>query len=209
MHWGRKRAAAGRGRVPGMNHVPYMRAFHEKGVTVTINTRLHSIRRDGNALVVTLFSDFAEGWRAERRVDQVVVEHGTLPLADLYFELKPLSKSAIPAAIQKAERYRLLNEPQEAESICLDILAIDPDNREAPVVLLLALTDQFDEGRPDCVQRADERDVIEIVPRRLGERSGLAPTRHAPIDELRISLEADIRAEAHALREEHDLIVDG
>ena len=78
----------------GMNHVPYMRVFHEKSVTVTINTRLHSIRRDGNALVATLSSDFADGWRAERRVDQVVVEHGTLPLGDLYFELKPLSKNA-------------------------------------------------------------------------------------------------------------------
>ncbi|MET0940624.1 MAG: NADH:flavin oxidoreductase [Mesorhizobium sp.] len=78
----------------GMNHVPYMRVFHEKNVTVTINTRLHSIRRDGNALVATLSSDFADGWRAERRVDQVVVEHGTLPLGDLYFELKPFSKNA-------------------------------------------------------------------------------------------------------------------
>ena len=78
----------------GMNHVPYMRVFHEKNVTVTINTRLHSIRRDGNALVATLSSDFADGWRAERHVDQVVVEHGTLPLGDLYFELKPLSKNA-------------------------------------------------------------------------------------------------------------------
>ena len=78
----------------GLNHVPYMRAFHEKGVTVTINTRLHSIRRDGNALVASLASDFADGWRAERRVDQVVVEHGTQPLDDLYFELKPLSRNA-------------------------------------------------------------------------------------------------------------------
>ena len=78
----------------GMNHVPYMRAFHEKGVTVTINTRLNSIRREGNALVATLSSDFADGWRAERRVDQVVVEHGTLPLDDLYFALKPFSKNA-------------------------------------------------------------------------------------------------------------------
>ena len=78
----------------GLNHVPYMRAFHEKGVTVTINTRLQSIRRDGNALVASLASDFADGWRAERRVDQIVVEHGTQPLDDLYFELKPLSRNA-------------------------------------------------------------------------------------------------------------------
>ena len=77
----------------GMNHVPYMRAFHEKGVTLTINTRLKSVRRDGNQLVATLGSDFAESWRAERHVDQVVVEHGTLPLDDLYFALKPLSKN--------------------------------------------------------------------------------------------------------------------
>jgi len=77
----------------GMNHVPYMRVFHEKGVTVTINTRLHSVRREGNQLVAVLSSDFAEGWRGERRVDQVVVEHGTLPLDDLYLSLKPLSKN--------------------------------------------------------------------------------------------------------------------
>ena len=44
--------------------------------------------------MATLSSDFADGWRAERRVDQVVVEHGTLPLGDLYFELKPFSKNA-------------------------------------------------------------------------------------------------------------------
>ena len=77
----------------GMNHVPYMRAFHEKGVTVTINTRLLAVRREGNRLVATLGSDFAEGWRAERRVDQVVAEHGTLPLDDLYLALKPLSRN--------------------------------------------------------------------------------------------------------------------
>src|SRR5688572_21661109 len=78
----------------GMNHVPYMRAFHEKGVTITINTRLHAVRREGNQLVATLSSDFADGWRSERRVDQVVVEHGTLPLDDLYLSLKPLSKNS-------------------------------------------------------------------------------------------------------------------
>jgi 2,4-dienoyl-CoA reductase-like NADH-dependent reductase (Old Yellow Enzyme family)/thioredoxin reductase len=78
----------------GMNHVPYMRAFHEKGVTITINTRLRAVRREGNQLVATLSSDFAEGWRGERQVDQVVVEHGTSPLDELYLSLKPLSKNA-------------------------------------------------------------------------------------------------------------------
>lgn len=59
------------------------------------------------------------------------------------FELKKLSPDGIEKALQKAERYRLLNEPADAESICRDILAIDPDNRPARVALVLALTDQF------------------------------------------------------------------
>ena len=60
-------------------------------------------------------------------------------------ELKPLSRDAVDAALAKAERYRLLNEPGEAESICLDILAVDPANQGALIMLLLALTDQFGE----------------------------------------------------------------
>lgn len=59
------------------------------------------------------------------------------------FELKILSIEAIPRALEKAERYRLLNEPAEAESICLDVLRIDPENQRALVTLLLALSDQF------------------------------------------------------------------
>jgi len=62
------------------------------------------------------------------------------------FELKPLTADAIPRALEKAERYRLLNEPAEAESICEDVLRIDPDNQQALVMLLLALTEQFDDG---------------------------------------------------------------
>jgi N-methyl-L-proline demethylase len=77
----------------GMNHVPYMRAFHETGTAITINTRLSAVRREGNRLVVTLMSDYAPGWSAERRVDQVVVEHGTAANADLYFALRPLSRN--------------------------------------------------------------------------------------------------------------------
>jgi hypothetical protein len=61
-------------------------------------------------------------------------------------ELKPLSMDAIESAIAKAERYRFLNEPHEAESICLDVLAIDPENQAAQVMLLLALTDQCGEA---------------------------------------------------------------
>ena len=62
------------------------------------------------------------------------------------FELKPLSRDAIPSAIEKAMRYRLLNEPAEAESICLDILRTDPNNQQALVILVLALTDRFGKG---------------------------------------------------------------
>jgi hypothetical protein len=62
------------------------------------------------------------------------------------FKLRPLSKDAIPGALAKAERYRLLNESSQAESICRDILAVDPGNQDALVALLLALTDQFDHG---------------------------------------------------------------
>ncbi|MBU2105759.1 MAG: NADH:flavin oxidoreductase [Alphaproteobacteria bacterium] len=85
----------------GMNHVPYMRAFHEQGVRITINTRLRAVRREGNQLVATLCSDFAQNWSEERRVDQIVVEHGTLPLDDLYFALKPLSRNAGAVDYQK------------------------------------------------------------------------------------------------------------
>ena len=59
------------------------------------------------------------------------------------FELKPLTIEAIPAALEKAMRYRLLNEPGAAESICHDVLRVDPDNQEALVILLLAKTDRF------------------------------------------------------------------
>ena len=61
-------------------------------------------------------------------------------------DLKSLSKEAIPAALEKAMRYRLLNEPGEAESICLDVLKADPENQEAIITLLLALTDRFVKG---------------------------------------------------------------
>ena len=62
------------------------------------------------------------------------------------FTLKPLSREAIPGALAKAERYRLLNEPWQAESICRDILMVERGNREARVMLVLALTDQFPQG---------------------------------------------------------------
>jgi hypothetical protein len=62
------------------------------------------------------------------------------------FALKPLSREAIPAALARAERYRLLNEPWHAESICEDVLSVETHNQDAVRMLLLALTDQFEHG---------------------------------------------------------------
>ena len=59
------------------------------------------------------------------------------------FELKPLSNNAVHAALEKANRYRLLNEPGAAESIYLDILALEPDNQEALRNIILAMSDRF------------------------------------------------------------------
>jgi hypothetical protein len=64
----------------------------------------------------------------------------------MHFELKRIAPDSIPEALLKVERYRLLNEPSLAESICLDILAVAPDDQDALISLLLARTDQFGAG---------------------------------------------------------------
>jgi len=71
-------------------------------------------------------------------------------------ELKPISREGVPAALKKAERYRLINDPSSAESICLDILAVEPKNQSALITLLLAITDQFDHEHNAGVRRARE-----------------------------------------------------
>src|SRR5215471_21758287 len=80
----------------------------------------------------------------------------------MHFDLKPISTDAVPKALEKAERYRLLNEPSLAESICLDILAVLPSHQEALISLLLARTDQFDHGV--TIKSAEE-----VLPRIEGE----------------------------------------
>jgi hypothetical protein len=72
------------------------------------------------------------------------------------FPLKRISPSGVPAALQKAERYRLLNDSSAAESICRDIVEVDPENQQALIVLLLAITDQFADDLGDSVRRARE-----------------------------------------------------
>jgi 2,4-dienoyl-CoA reductase-like NADH-dependent reductase (Old Yellow Enzyme family)/thioredoxin reductase len=78
--------------IGGLNHAAYGRIFHRRGVRVTINTRLLAVRRAGNELLAVLGSDYGGGTE-ERRVDHVVVEHGTRPEDGLYEALKPLSRN--------------------------------------------------------------------------------------------------------------------
>lgn len=70
------------------------------------------------------------------------------------FQPKPISRESVPVALQKAERYRIINDPSSAESICLDVLAVEPDNQQALVTLLLAITDQFAGAPTEGVGRA-------------------------------------------------------
>lgn len=124
-------------------------------------------------------------------------------------ELKRIAHEAIPRAVQKAERYRLLNEPWATESICLDILEVDPDNQHVLVTLLLALTDQFGAEPNRLAMRA--RDVLgrltnayhrEYYAGIISERIGLAQLAHRAMhaesmarDSLRAAMASFERAE--------------
>jgi hypothetical protein len=70
------------------------------------------------------------------------------------FEIKPIRRESVPHSLEMARRYRLLNEPMQAESICLDILALEPDNEAARVELVLTMSDQF-AGTRKSPRRAD------------------------------------------------------
>lgn len=72
---------------------------------------------------------------------------------DSKLSLRTIRPGAVAAALEKARQYRRLNEPAQAESICLDVLEIQPENPDALKTLIMALTDQFGE-RSDCVRRA-------------------------------------------------------
>jgi len=78
--------------VGGTNYPAYFKAFAAHDVAITLNHRLERIRREGNRLVAVFFNEYDKSHR-ERRVDQIVVEHGTLPLDELYFALKPGSRN--------------------------------------------------------------------------------------------------------------------
>jgi hypothetical protein len=125
-------------------------------------------------------------------------------------KLKTISPDGVPHALEKAERYRLLNEPVQAESICRDVLAVDADNQIALRALILALTDQFGAGsaanaakeaREYIVQLDDEYDrayytgiVYERETRAYLERKNVV--RSAAYDGFRHAMEWYERAEA-------------
>lgn len=125
-------------------------------------------------------------------------------------ELKKISKEAIPHATQKAERYRLLNQSWATESICLDILEVDPTNQPVLVMLVLAITDQFGRESADLVRRA--RDTLErltdpyqrayysgIISERLAHAQLVSGALHAEAiatTTLRTAMEAFEQAEA-------------
>ena len=72
------------------------------------------------------------------------------------YQLKSISKAGIPEALAKAELYRYLNEPEESESICRDILAVEPKQQLALRLLGLSITDQFLGGVTDRYREAEE-----------------------------------------------------
>ena len=78
--------------IMAMNLVPYMRALQSKDVTFTVARRLLDVQRDGNMVRAVIGTDYSD-LRTEKTYDQVVVNYGTLPLDDLYFDLKPLSSN--------------------------------------------------------------------------------------------------------------------
>jgi len=94
------------------------------------------------------------------------------------FTLKPISRDSIQTALARAERYRLLHEPSEAESICRDILAVEPANRHARVSLILALTDDIHHD-PASFTRAIEAISVLESPYDRAYYSGIAWERRA------------------------------
>lgn len=119
------------------------------------------------------------------------------------FELKRLHRNAISAAIAKSERYRLLNEAREAESIARDILAVDPGSEEANVLLILALTDQFQHrlavtwneakglvgALRDPYASSYYRGILHERRAKAALKSGRAGIHHGVYDDLREAME--------------------
>ncbi|NLY94497.1 MAG: hypothetical protein GXY23_10780 [Myxococcales bacterium] len=124
------------------------------------------------------------------------------------FHLKRLTREGVKGALAKAERYRLLNQPEAAESICLDVLDVDPTNQEALDMLIVTLSDQLGNESPGLARRALElTQLVEDDYRRhylrglVHEREGRAALRramgaHAAYECFREAMEQFERAEA-------------
>jgi hypothetical protein len=97
--------------------------------------------------------------RTDKKSNQTKSKRRLKDWRHLMYKLKTLSKEAIPAALKMAERYRLLGEALEAESICRDVLKADPDNQDALIMLFLSLTDAFKRQLNPNFSRA--QDVLE------------------------------------------------
>jgi 2,4-dienoyl-CoA reductase-like NADH-dependent reductase (Old Yellow Enzyme family) len=100
--------------VGGLNYPAYLKAFYDAEATITLNLSLKSVTRRGNKLVAHLYNPYNKSWQ-ERLVDQVVVEHGTLPMDDLYFALKPQSSNLGEldlTALIEGRPQSLVNDPQ-------------------------------------------------------------------------------------------------
>lgn len=139
-------------------------------------------------------------------------------MSDESLEFRPIPASFVPRAIDRAEHYRLLNEPNEAESICLDVLALEPDNQRALGVLILAITDQLVDGavaarraRQFLSQVTDEYQRLYL--------SGLVCEREAraflrrdlrgefAYDSLRTAMDLFERAQRLAPEDDHDAVL--
>ena len=86
--------------IMAMNLVPYMRSLQDKDTTFTVTRRLKAVEKEGNRLKATIGTDYSD-FTSEKTYDQIVVNYGTLPLDDLYFELKPITQGFAHAAFLK------------------------------------------------------------------------------------------------------------
>jgi hypothetical protein len=125
----------------------------------------------------------------------------------MHFNLKSISPEGVPKALEKAERYRLLNEPSLAESICQDILAAVPAHQQALVSLLLARTDQFGNGvamksAEEVLQRIDGEYERAYYAGLIWERQGLAHLRQGGLCSNANTFHALREAMAHYERAE-------
>jgi len=121
-------------------------------------------------------------------------------------ELKKISREAIPRAVQKAERYRLLNQSWATESICLDILEIDPGNQQVLVMLLLALTDQFTTETFELTRRAQALLERLTDPYQRAYYEGIIHERlaHAKLTHTALQAEAMAFASLHSAMEAYE-----